>query len=491
MSFDKILELDEHFRGTSGLEPTVQLIDFNSKTSSIAEEWSRTISPRPGKTYILVLAMGASEFYGPNRNGDAFRESELRKTYKTFETDAHVYKSHVNKDPLKSYGSVVKAFYNDQMHRVELVLEIDNYKAPDIVDKINSGESVAVSMGCKIKFDVCSICGNEAPTRAQYCSHLKNELNKIYPDGRIVCADNPNPKFFDISIVWRPADKTGYMLKKVAHARDVGPSSAWLAEKNAARVILAGYLSKAADIEKLVTGQGIKAPVGVSGSAGSSDASLTKQWLRTVVPKLSKSFIEISDQDKFELSKSSLPKVLSSLSDMGIFLATPEFLDLVYLKLTGSKSPEGLASKLVDLQGDIFSMLAKNPELAEDLIYQGVSPTGAEEPDPEIQDKMAKYMPHRSLNESWIYDEQRLMFKHSGVKLQTYLTLPRSRADNTYVTKVAAYAYAGYIASLLDQDDNTGYTKLAALRGEDTSGVRKATSRPWAVPTVLALNKMF
>ena len=109
MSFDKILELDEHFRGTSGLEPTVQLIDFNSKTSSIAEEWSRTISPRPGKTYILVLAMGASEFYGPNRNGDAFRESELRKTYKTFETDAHVYKSHVNKDPLKSYGSVVKS----------------------------------------------------------------------------------------------------------------------------------------------------------------------------------------------------------------------------------------------------------------------------------------------------------------------------------------------------------------------------------------------
>ena len=70
--------------------------------------------------------MGASEFYGPNRNGDAFRESELIKTHKTFETNAHVYKSHVNKDPAKSYGKVVKSFYNPDMHRVELILEIDN-----------------------------------------------------------------------------------------------------------------------------------------------------------------------------------------------------------------------------------------------------------------------------------------------------------------------------------------------------------------------------
>lgn len=488
MSFDKILELDEHFRGTSGLEPTVQLIDFNSKTSSVAEEWSRSITPKNGKTYILVLAMGASEFYGPNRNGDAFRESELKKTYKTFETDAHVYKSHVNKDPLKSYGRVVKAFYNDQMHRIELVLEIDNVKAPDIVDKVNSGESVAVSMGCKIKFDVCSICGNQAPTRAQYCSHLKNELNKIYPDGRIVCADNPNPKFFDISIVWRPADKTGYMLKKVAYTRDVGSSSAWLAEKNAARVALASYLSKAADIEKLVSGHGIKAPVGSTGSI-SSDTSLTKQWLKTVVPKLSKSFIEISDADKLELSKHSLPKTLSSLSSMGLFLATPEFLDLVYIKLTGSKAPEGLASKLVELQGDIFSLLAKNPELAEDLIYQGVSPTGSEDPDEDIQNKMAKYIPYRSLDEAWLYSEQRSMFKQSSVGINQDGYIPRNSVGNNFVTKIASYAYAGYIASLLDQDDNTQYTKLASLRGEHSSGVRKATSRPWVVPTILAINR--
>lgn len=490
MSFDKILELDEHFRGSSGLEPTVQIIDFSSKQASEAEYWSKNITPKQGKTYILVLAMGASEFYGPNRNGDAFRESELKKTYKTFETDAHVYKSHVNKDPLKSYGSVLKAFYNDQMHRVELVLEIDNNKAPDIVDKINAGETVAVSMGCKIKFDVCSICGNEAPTRAQYCSHLRNELNKIYPDGRIVCADNPNPKFFDISIVWRPADKTGYMLKKVASSTPVGSSSAWLAEKHAARVAIAKYLDKAAEIEKLVTGHGVKAPLGNPASSSHARDSLTKQWLLTVVPKIRKSFVEITDEDKLDLSRYSLPKVLSSLSDMGLFLATPEFLDLVYIKLTGSKAPEGLASKLVDLQGGIFSMLAKNPSLAEDLIYSGVAPTGAETPSSEVQDKMAKYMPSRSLDEGWLYSEQRNLIKISS-NLDSYVTLRSSLVDNPEITKIASLAYSVYIAGLLDQEQQPFYTKLASLRSEDSNGTRSVKSRPWVVPTVLSLNHTF
>ena len=380
----KELQLDEYFRGSNGLEPTVQLLDFNSKVASEASDWSKRIQPTPGKTYILVLAMGASEFYGPNRNGDAFRESELIKTHKTFETNAHVYKSHVNKDPAKSYGEVVKSFYNPDMRRVELILEIDNNKAPDIVEKVNSGRSVAVSMGCKIKYDVCSICGNKAPTRAQYCTHLRNELNKIYPDGRIVAADNPNPKFFDISIVWRPADKTGYMLKKVAAQGEAGPSSAWLAEKQAARITLAKYLNKAAEIEKLVSGVGFKP------DSSGKDSSLNKQWLKTVVPKLRNSFTEVTDEDKDYLSGFSIPKVLKSLSSMGIFLATPEFLDLVYIKLTGSKAPSGLAQNLVALQGDIFSLLAKHPDMAEDLIYQGIAPTGSEEVDSDIQEKMSK-----------------------------------------------------------------------------------------------------
>jgi len=481
MSLEKVLELDEHFKGSQGFEPTVRLLDLHNKTASVAEEWSRSIQPKQGKTYILVLAMGASEFYGPNRNGDAFRESELRKTYKTFETNAHVYKSHVNKDPAKSYGRVVKAFYNDDMHRVELVLEIDNSKAPDIVDKVNSGQSVAVSMGCKIKYDVCSICGNKAPTRADYCTHLRNELNKIYPDGRIVCADNPNPNFFDISVVWRPADKTGYMLKKIANDRSYSGGSAWLAEKNAARITLAKYLDKAAEIEKIVSGHGI----GINTPKSDvPEDKLTKQWMKTVVPRIANSFTSVSDGDLEEISKHSLPKVLNSMSSMGLFLATPEFLDLIYIKLTGSKAPEGLASKLVELQGDIFSMLAKHPDIAEDLIVSGVAPTGSEEVDPSITDKLSHYIPSRSLDEQWIYSHDKLASdKFSKVTLSRSIDIPE-------VTKIAAYTYSVYIAGLLDALDNPGYTKLASLKSEEAAGYRSNSAMPWSVATILGLNHL-
>ena len=488
MSLEKIVEFDEFFRGSQGLEPTIQLIDFtsNRKMASEAEVWSKRITPVPGKTYILVLAMGSSEFYGPNRNGDAFEEKELKEHHATFETNAHVYKSHVNKDPAKAYGKVVKSFYNDHMHRVELLLEIDNNKAPDIVDKVNAGQSVAVSMGCKIKYDVCSICGNKAPTRAQYCTHLRNELNKIYPDGRIVCAYNPRPNFFDISIVWRPADKTGYMLKKVANSRALGSGSAWLTEKIAARVSLARYLNKAAEIEKMVSGVGFKAD---TQGESSSEEYLNKQWLSTVVPKLRDSFIEINDEDKGYLSSRNLPKVLSSLSSMGVFLATPEFLDLVYIKATGKKAPSGLARNLVDLQGDIFNLVSKYPDLAEDLIYNKVAPTGAEEVDSEVQDKVAKYIPLRSLGESWLLSRPSGFLKKASVDLCTCdSTLPRNEEPIPYLDKVASVSYAIYIASMFDSIESPAYTKLASLVSEHTEGTVSREPRPWVPVTVMALN---
>lgn len=478
----KELQLDEYFRGSNGLEPTVQLLDFNSKIASEASDWSKRIQPTPGKTYILVLAMGASEFYGPNRNGDAFRESELIKTHKTFETNAHVYKSHINKDPAKSYGKVVKSFYNPDMHRVELILEIDNKKAPDIVEKVNSGRSVAVSMGCKIKYDVCSICGNKAPTRAQYCTHLRNELNNIYPDGRIVAADNPNPKFFDISIVWRPADKTGYMLKKVASSSESGPSSAWLAEKQAARITLAKYLNKAAEIEKLVSGMGFKA------DNSGTDSSLNKQWLKTVVPKLRNSFTEVTDEDKSYLSRFSIPKVLKSLSSMGIFLATPEFLDLVYIKLTGAKAPSGLANNLVSLQGDIFSLLSKHPDMAEDLIYQGIAPSGSEEVDSDIQEKMSKYIPSRGWSDGDILRNTLGYTKVASSETHP-VVLRRNKHSIPYVDKIASTSYAVYIAGILEAEDNPRYTKLASLVSENSLGYRSWEPKPWAALTLLSLNR--
>lgn len=174
-----------------------------------------TLQPNERVFYVHVVALGAGEYWGPNRNGDYFPEEELKKTYKTF-LDGHVFRLHENKDPAKAMGRVIGAFWNDRMKRVELVLEMDREKAADILHRLENGETVDVSMGCKVDFDICSICGHKSKSRAEYCEHLKNDMGKILPDGRRVYAINPNPKFFDISFVRRGADPTAKVLVKVA-----------------------------------------------------------------------------------------------------------------------------------------------------------------------------------------------------------------------------------------------------------------------------------
>lgn len=368
----KIVETDPYLVSKSGsVEKTVMLLheclDDNVKIASEAVQYAHRIRPVPGKTFILVLAMGASEYYGPNRNGDAFREEELKKHHHTFKTNANVFRSHVNKDPAKAIGKVVESFYNDDMHRVELILELDNDLASGEVQKIRDQQDVAVSMGCRIKYDVCSICGNKAPTRAQYCKHLKYELGDIYPDGRIVCADNPRPNFFDISIVFRPADKTGYMLKKIAkhggvHVED---KSADLAIKSATLTVLSSYLNKAADIDKTISGVAVGLPPSKIDNKAISDREkfLSAKWISTLTPKVVAAYTSIDKSKLQELSKKSFSEALNLLSSSGVFLMTPEFLSLLFRKLLNSEPPEGLSEKLVSLQKDIFEVLAKHPEI--------------------------------------------------------------------------------------------------------------------------------
>ena len=493
MSFNKIVEVDEYFKSKSGFEPSVQLI-HNSKSvkvASEASEWATSVKPESGSTFILVLAMGASEYYGPNRNGDAFRESELKKKYKTFETNAHVFRSHVNKDPAKSMGSVVKAFYNDEMHRVELILKLSDSKCPDIVDKIRQGENVAVSMGCKIEYDVCTICGNKAPSRKEYCEHLTNDLNEIYPDGRIVAADNPDPNFFDISVVYKPADKTGYMLKKVAGfgqygSRQAGELSSVLAEKVAAKTAIAKYLMKAADIEKIVNGVGFSAgstgkDTGVSQVATSDKDELAKKWLVSIVPKITKSFVPIDSSDIDSLARKDLPRVLSTLSDMGIFLTTPEFLDLIFMKMTNQKAPEGLSDKLISLQGDIFRLFSKHPDIAGDIISSKSIPSGNEEVLKDVAEKMSSYVPFRSLKPEVIAAPS---FESKYYPQQ----IIRPRTASVEAIKIASQALCAYKAHVMDFTKSSGYKVLPHLVGDPSR--ESGGCMPWAPYTISKIDNL-
>lgn len=205
------------------------------------EQYIRTAKPIPGKTQLLTDAMGAGEFWGSNVNGDYFPEAALAHEgddygYRTF-LKGHVFRNHVNKDPSKAYGNVLVASYDKHMHRVLLIITIDNARAADIIDGIAHGNYPDVSMGCRVPWDQCSICKNKARNRAEYCEDLKYRMNKILPDGRRVCAYNWLPKLFDISAVPIGAEKASHVLQKVAslgavfHDGQVSPrSSAELGE---------------------------------------------------------------------------------------------------------------------------------------------------------------------------------------------------------------------------------------------------------------------
>lgn len=226
-------------------EPLVRLLDSlpsgadMEKTAGIHPEilaYKQQLEPEPGKTYVHILALGAGDYYGANLNNDHFPWAGLQhdhtKTahpymhgYKTF-LNAHAFAHHVNKDPEKAYGDVLVSVLNTKMKRVELIVAIDEEKCirnggQRTLEKIKAGEYPSTSMGCRVPFDVCSICGNKAKYRSEYCDHMRNDAGKIMTDGRKVFVYNPYPRFFDISFVFIGADRTSFVLEKVAHAEQM------------------------------------------------------------------------------------------------------------------------------------------------------------------------------------------------------------------------------------------------------------------------------
>lgn len=206
--------------------PLVTVLDSSNKelvkTANYAGEVSSFLSglnPEPEYIYALINALTAGEFYGSNRNGDYFPEEALKKYHNTFVENGYVYKHHVNKDPLKSFGKVIFSHYNDEMKRVELVVRL--IKAHEETQKIiaelqRSGPAkIKTSMGCRVPEDICSITLKRAKTRDQYSDYLKHKMNQVLEDGRKVYAINEKPRFFDISIVVIPADPVSSFMKTI------------------------------------------------------------------------------------------------------------------------------------------------------------------------------------------------------------------------------------------------------------------------------------
>ena len=243
-----------------GLDKTASLEKTASKEHlPEVHELLESIAPQPGRLYLVNSALGAGEFVGFNLRGDWFTEAGLVREppgwkdipvwdidarrraanitsnlgqwgdltwgYPTF-YNAHRFRHHVNKDPNKAYGFILGAFWDDRMKRVVLVSELvedmcRNLGALDLYNRIQSGEFPDSSMGSKVPYDRCSICGNKARNPAQYCEHVSRTalppygMGKLLPDGRRCGVYNDYPRFFDDSFVFVGAERSAKVMANV------------------------------------------------------------------------------------------------------------------------------------------------------------------------------------------------------------------------------------------------------------------------------------
>lgn len=310
------------------------------KTASYSSEvvdFINKIVPKSGITYALINALSAGEYYSSNRNGDYFPEDSLIKHHNTFQSMGHVFQHHVNKDPMRAYGVVPFSYYHPSMHRVELIVEIENDKAGPIIDRLEKGELPAVSMGCRVPYDICSICGHKAKTRAEYCEHLLNSMNRVLADGKKVYAINLEPKFFDISFVTIPADRTAGVIsrillesnKKANYTCDTIPMNTLL-EKTAA-------WETVASINKEVTGKI---------EAASEDP---KKLIISSQKRLSQEQVE-------KLSEYPMEDVLSTLSALRIMPMRDDFQKLALYNLGYKKEADDL-----EKEGFVFDIEENEP----------------------------------------------------------------------------------------------------------------------------------
>lgn len=410
----KIIHLDPYFpTGEMTVQPVLLWANGRacyegiSKHASVGSDYFKNISPIPGHSIVYVLAIGAWETYGENRNGDSFPEfpykefekppwiapnEVLTQHYKSFEQYALNYRNHNNRDPQKAVGKIMKAFWNQTMHRVELLIDLENSKAPDLAERIANGEFPPVSMGCRVPYDVCSICGNHAPTRAQYCNHAKFQMRDVI-NGMKVSVLNPSPKLFDLSWVFKPADSTAFMMKKVAEAAyeisglKAGEYLDAMDEQKLAA-------KKMAVIDKVV--QGIPVDAKTEGFDPTELHNLMK--MRGMALEAGKNTPELPDDLLRSISSFSLPQIFSSsTASGGMFLSTPEVTKIViYKSYPKMQIPDSILDKSVAVQHNLMDLFQDYPNILDTLKKTGALDLGVEHVNPQLLETFRPYLEKRS-----------------------------------------------------------------------------------------------
>jgi len=284
------------------------------------------------------------------------------------------------------------------MRRIELLVALNSTKAAadrnggliadEEMEKLARGEDIPVSMACRVSHDVCSSCGNKAKNRSEYCGPemckhggCKDNLAKTFDDGHTLCVFNPDPNFFDISKVWRPADRIAYtlgmakaaaeyeaMLKDASDKYGEERSSTFLAEKLGVTpplwLLADGPWSDPRLVGQLkVANQLIAVEDRLNGQK--SPSALTRAFIADVQPLR-------TDSPDIRRGPFKLAHVVTALAAEKCMLPLDSFLAL----LTGNENVKTAADSVASRLPGIYNRMASDPALETDLRNNPYIPGG-------------------------------------------------------------------------------------------------------------------
>lgn len=222
----------------SGGYNVVEPRNFNHRTASSSSSYDDDF------LYVIVRAVSAGEFHGPNNNGDYFGLQELKRAYGTF-NNRGVFVNHQSNDAEKCRGRIWSSELIEKPNEawVKLALGVDRVAFPQLARAITKRYVRSVSMGATIGHSFCSHCGNEAHNESQICNDLRNFKGSTL-QGKKVYEDNRNVGFFEISFVVDGADRDAEILEfhetLAPFARAANQQKQQVTASNMSRVASAG-----------------------------------------------------------------------------------------------------------------------------------------------------------------------------------------------------------------------------------------------------------
>ena len=389
-----------------------------------------------GQEDLHIIALGAYEGTGFNRNGDCFREHWCEKNAHYFQdADRAVHRHHKNKPSDPKFGNIKAAAYNKPMKRLELIIGLDIEKCADILDEQEKKGVTNWSMASKQAHDICTWCDHKASTDEDRCKHIPDKIGELNKEGQICGMDNPDPHWFEISHVKRGADRIGLSLQKAAGdkvtpmlPRDYmalypgyqSPSAeVFLISKRAGEK--RKLLQKLSEIEKHMNA------IGTTAISKKTDATLaaTEKIAANVMDEL-----RDTDPNKF----------FKLAAEKGIIFSPENFFGYVF----GSRIKEASIKEVKSLLRDAFSTFEKDATVVNNELYDGNKPVFDNTVEKSVINKIAT---SHSLYKPYV--DRRLVENIEKVGEATII----SRSDDPYALELTKQ-YIGYkVAALLRIDE--------------------------------------